>query len=136
MAYIRKKNRMIAQINIVPLLDILLVLLIIFMITSQVAQNEVELNLPHANTKKVGAVTDNNVINIYINNQQEIIVNNEKIANLQNLETFFSLLPSDTQKENIILASDLNVPYQKIIEVLVALNNVGFTKIKMAYQNK
>lgn len=127
----RRLRRNVVGINVTPLLDVLLVLLIIFMMTAQMIHNDVDLNLPRVSTEKGATVSSQDDLVISVNNKQEIFINDERI---DNLETYISSLNNKFDK--VILASDLTVPYQKIIEVLISLNNLGFTKIKMAYDKK
>jgi biopolymer transport protein ExbD len=127
----KRIRRNVVGINVTPLLDVLLVLLIIFMMTAQMVHNDVDLNLPRVSTEKGSNVSSQDDLIISINNKQEIFINDERI---DNLEIYIASLNNKFDK--IILASDLNVPYQRIIEVLISLNNLGFTKIKMAYDKK
>jgi biopolymer transport protein ExbD len=130
----RNKARMrrnVVGINVTPFLDVLLVLLIIFMMTAQMVHNDVDLNLPRVSTAKGPNVSSQDDLIISINNKSEIFINDERI---DNLEIYIASLNNKFDK--VILASDLSVQYQKIIEVLISLNNLGFTKIKMAYDKK
>ena len=130
----RNKSRMrrnVVGINVTPFLDVLLVLLIIFMMTAQMVHNDVDLNLPRVSTEKGPNVSSQDDLIISINNKSEIFINDERI---DNLEIYIASLNNKFDK--VILASDLSVQYQKIIEVLISLNNLGFTKIKMAYDKK
>ena len=127
----KRMRRNVVGINVTPLLDVLLVLLIIFMMTAQMVHNDVDLNLPKVSTEKGSNVSSQDDLIISINSHHEIFINDERI---DNLETYIVSLNNKFDK--VILASDLTVPYQKIIEVLMSLNNLGFTKIKMAYDKK
>lgn len=124
-------RRNVVGINVTPFLDVLLVLLIIFMMTAQMVHNDVDLNLPRVSTEKGPNVSSQDDLIISINNKSEIFINDERI---DNLEIYIASLNNKFDK--VILASDLSVQYQKIIEVLISLNNLGFTKIKMAYDKK
>ena len=127
----KRMRRNVVGINVTPLLDVLLVLLIIFMMTAQMVHNDVDLNLPKVSTDKGPNISSQDDLIVSINNNHEIFINDERI---DNLETYIASLNNKFDK--VILASDLTVPYQKIIEVLMSLNNLGFTKIKMAYDKK
>ena len=127
----KRMRRNVVGINVTPLLDVLLVLIIIFMMTAQMVHNDVDLNLPKVSTEKGPNVSSQDDLIISINSHHEIFINDERI---DNLETYIASLNNKFDK--VILASDLTVPYQKIIEVLMSLNNLGFTKIKMAYDKK
>jgi biopolymer transport protein TolR len=133
-----------AEINVIPLIDILLVLLVVFMITAETINSNVDINLPKAkahNTKDLEKNPQNEIM-IYIDSKGEISLNNKKFINLEEFESFLhsnSLLKSGgidlNPDKEIIFLSDKDVNYQKIIEILVSLNNIGIHKIKMAYKN-
>jgi biopolymer transport protein ExbD len=129
----RRRSSSSASINVTPFLDVLLVLLIIFMMTAQMIYNDVDLNLPKALSSSGPRSSTQDDMKIFINEKQEIIVGEEKV---ENLETYLASINEKEKSEQIVIIGDLSIPYQKLIEVMVSLNNFGFTKIKMAYEKK
>jgi biopolymer transport protein TolR len=139
-----KKKFESVTINIIPLIDVLLVLLIIFMMTAETINSNIEINLPEAKSqysKNLEKDTSEEII-VFIDSKGEISLNDKKFLNLEEFENFlasssllkFQKINLSAEKE-IIFSSDKEVHYQKIINVLVALNNAGLNKIKMAYKN-
>jgi biopolymer transport protein ExbD len=140
----RKSSSQPVQINMIPLIDVLLILLIVFMITAETINSHVEINLPEAKSidisKNIYEKKIENDLLIFIENSGNINFDNRRFIdfiefkNFLDNSVFFNQANINHQK-TIILSSDKKVEYQKIIEVLVALNNVGLNKIKMAYKN-
>lgn len=141
---LKKKNITKAEINVIPLIDVLLVLLIVFMITAETINSNVEINLPQAknSSDKTIEKSKKEDIVIFVDSKGQINLNEKQFMNFNEFENFLianSSLKSDSSKfsneQEVILSSDRDVNYQKIIEILVALNNIGLNKIKMAYKN-
>lgn len=130
-----KKRRLKAfsTINVTPLLDVLIVLLIVFMSTAQMIHSDVNLNLPKVTSQKNSEPSVNNSMKVYINSKQEISIGEDKV---ENFEVYLASIENKNKSENVVVIGDLTVPYQKLVEVLVTLNNFGFTKIKIAYDKK
>ena len=129
----RRRSTTFNSINVTPLLDVLIVLLIIFMMTAEMSHSDVDLNLPRVSSRATVHSSIAKSMKVYINSKQEISVGEEKI---QNLDIYLASLKDKNKKDSVVVVGDLSVPYQKLIEVLVSLNSFGFTKIKMAYDKK
>ena len=129
----RRRSSSFNSINVTPLLDVLLVLLIIFMMTAQMVHNDVDLNLPQVSTENSPKSSTQDDMKVYINAKQEVSIGEDKI---ENLDVYLASIDEKTRSNSVIVIGDLSVPYQKLIEVLVSLNSFGFTKVKMAYDKK
>lgn len=140
----KKKSLALVTINMIPLIDVLLVLLIVFMITAETINSNIDINLPEVKSKSSKNLEKDakDEIVVFIDSKEQISLNDKKFLNLEEFENFLAsnaLLKSEkihlSSDKEIILSSDKEVHYQKIIEILVALNNAGLNKIKMAYKN-
>lgn len=129
----RRRSGSFNSINVTPLLDVLIVLLIIFMLTAQMAHNEIDLNVPKVSSKSGNSGLNSDLMRVYINAKQEISVDERKI---DNLEKHLLSMKKSSGNNSVVVIGDMSVPYQKLIEVLVSLNNSGFTKVKIAYDKK
>lgn len=140
----RNRKRKNYEINIIPLLDILLVLLVVFMITAENINSNINLSMPEASnqTQQLSQINQDKDLIIQIDQNSQIIFNQDQ--KFQNIESFQHFLSTNSMlsnyskniEKNVILVSDAKIAYQNIVEVLVALNNVGLNKVKMAYKNK
>jgi biopolymer transport protein TolR len=121
-------NKLLADINVTPLVDVVLVLLIIFMVTAPMLQMGLDVNLPRAKAKSIDVAEEKIVLTI--NAAKEIFINRERAtaADLQQrLETIFS---SRIDRE-IYLRADRNVPYGFVVEVMSQVRKAGIDKLGM-----
>lgn len=126
----RRKSAILAEINVVPLVDIMLVLLIIFMITAPMLQQGIDVNLPKAKGKSIEEVEK---IDIVITKEGKIYVN-DKLSKISELQTILSVFKkSDT---TVLLKADKDVPYGLVAEVMGEIKASGIEKIGMITEPK
>ena len=120
-----------AEINIVPLVDIMLVLLIIFMVTAPLLQEGIDVDLPQASASAAPSGKDDKIITI--NKSGEIVLSNDP-ATVYNSETLGSRLATlfEGQSEKVVyLRADRNVPYGSVVQVMSACKQAGIDRIGM-----
>ena len=124
-----------AEINITPLVDVVLVLLVIFMITEPVLQSGIEVSVPK--TRTVKQITEQHLV-LTINRDQEIFLG-DKPVNIHELGQ--KLLqaggdPSthDPAKQVIYLRADEQVPFGAFAAVMDAVKQAGITNISIVTQ--
>lgn len=120
-----------AEINIVPLVDIMLVLLIIFMVTAPLLQEGIDVDLPQASASAAPSGKDDKIITI--NKNGEIFLSNDP-ATTYNSETLGSRLASlfEGQSDKVVyLRADRNVPYGSVVQVMSACKQAGIERIGM-----
>jgi biopolymer transport protein ExbD len=112
----RYNGSTLSEINVVPLVDVVLVLLIIFMLTAQAMQFGLEIEVPKVRTERASA-QDLNVINI--TKEGELFLN-DKPVNINDLAT--AITPKDDEKENFVyIRADKATPYDPIAQVVAEL---------------
>jgi biopolymer transport protein ExbD len=118
----------VAEINITPLTDVFLVLLIIFMVTSSVIQNQgKKVDLPEA---AVSEITPKGV-SVTVTDRGEIQVN-DKIVNESNLAEELRAAIEQAEEKLIILRGDKAMLYGKAVNILDLANQVGAKHIALA----
>lgn len=125
-----RRRASIADINVVPLVDIVLVLLIIFMITAPFLKQGIDVNLPKAKGKSLEEIEK---INIVITKEGKIFLN-DKMVNKDDLSGLLSLY-----KENnptVVLRADKDVPYGLVAEVIGEIRASGIERIGMVTEPK
>lgn len=120
-----------AELNITPLLDLAFVLLIIFIITTPLLENSIDVNLPIATPGK-GSVEAHNLKTISINPQGQIFVEKEAIADSQ-LDRVLQNLKSTYPELTIAVRADRDIAYQRVIVVLDALKRTQITKVGLVH---
>jgi biopolymer transport protein TolR len=119
-----------ADINITPLVDVVLVLLIIFMVTAPVLQSGIEVNVPK--TRTVKEVTEERTV-ITINKDQRVFLGNDAI-NINQIAAKLRQKIRDPRNQFIFLRADENVPFGAFATVMDAVKQAGITKISIVTQ--
>lgn len=127
---IQKRRSTIADINVIPLVDIVLVLLIIFMITAPMLKQGIDVNLPKAKGK---AIEETERINIVINKEGKIFVN-DKLITIEALSTTLSAYKNTDA--TVLLKADKDVPYGVVVEVMGEIKSAGIERIGMVTEPK
>ena len=118
----------ISDINVTPLVDVMLVLLIIFMVTAPMMMQGVEVNLPQTATKHIKTKEDPLILTI--NKKQEIFLENYRI-HLNGLETKIKKIFKNRREKDILLRADKDVPYGFVIKVIAGVKRAGIDKLGM-----
>lgn len=126
MAY-RRQRRLMADINMVPFIDITLILLIIFMVMSPLlVQMQLTVDLPKSDA--INTQNDDDVIRIEIQKNGTVRVLNKKVS-LANLEQELILRLGKANKKTILVEADKNVPVQQVVDVFDIAKKLGAAKL-------
>ena len=123
-----KRNKTISQINVTPMVDVMLVLLVIFMITAPLLKVGVPINLPK--TKAKALPEDQAPLSVTINKEEKIFVQNTEVS----LEKLIPKLVSISKNRNdrkIFIRADEVLSYGKVVEVMAIITSAGFNKIAL-----
>jgi len=124
----RRRYRPMAEINVTPLVDVMLVLLIVFMVTAPLITSGVDVNLPQANAKPVNS--DSTPITITVNAQDQIFLQNSQVQ-LSNLVATLQQISQNDQDRRIFVRGDTAVSYGDMLQVMATITNGGFTKVAL-----
>jgi len=132
MRYAKRRNnadsRPMAEINVTPLVDVMLVLLIIFMVTAPMMQTGIDVNLPRVKAKSVD-VTEEKLV-LTINGAKEIFLNKTRMS-LVDLGTKLEHIFASRIEREVYLRADRNVPYGFVVEVMAEVRKAGVDKLGM-----
>jgi biopolymer transport protein TolR len=123
------EDAVLADINVTPLVDVMLVLLIIFMITAPMLHQGVEVALPKAEADAMQLKIDDPLI-LSVNRDGLVYVQDEPIHPSQLMERLTPLIEARGD-EAVFLKGDRDLPYGTIIEVLDILNRGGIRQVGM-----
>jgi biopolymer transport protein ExbD/biopolymer transport protein TolR len=116
-----------ADINVTPFVDVVLVLLIIFMLTAPILQSGVEVAVPK--TKTVKEITEERLV-ISIDRSQRVFLGNDPINVNQIAPTLRQKL-RDPQRQSIFLRADENVPFGAFAAVMDAVKQAGISNVSI-----
>lgn len=131
MKYRRQKNgdnKPMAEINVTPLVDVVLVLLIIFMVTAPMLQMGIDVNLPKVSSKSVDVTEEKLVLTVKGN--QEIYINKTK-ATITDLGAKLESIFTTRIDREIYMRADKTVPYGFVVQVMSEVRKAGVDKLGM-----
>jgi biopolymer transport protein ExbD len=121
------EGEVMSDINVTPLVDVMLVLLIIFIITIRVIIQQVQLDLPKATNLPTQTKPEN--ITIAIDKQGGIYWNTKPLASQDELLTHLRGIVREDPQPEVHIRGDANVRYQFVGQVLVATQRIGIRKV-------
>jgi biopolymer transport protein ExbD/biopolymer transport protein TolR len=122
-----------AEINVTPLVDVVLVLLLIFMLTAPVLQSGIEVAVPH--TRSVNQLTEQRTV-ITIDKDQNVFLNQGGADKPVNVNALPALLRTTghTQTKVVYVRADEKVPFGAFASVMDAVKQAGITNISIVTQ--
>lgn len=130
------RKRFVAEINVVPYIDVMLVLLIIFMVTTPLLMQGVEVDLPQANAKAISEQSEEPLI-VSVNKKGQLFLNVaadpqrplHPKALLHRIAAEVTLAKRQHQVRPVLVKGDKNTEYEKIIQAMVLLQKAGVDKV-------
>lgn len=119
-------DEVMSEINMTPLVDVMLVLLIIFMLTVPVLTQSVDIALPQTGGKTVQQQPD--AVTITVNTMGQLFWNEERIDK-QALDLRMAKSASQTPQPQIRIYGDKKASYEHVIQVMVAAQQAGLTQL-------
>ncbi len=117
-----------SEINVTPMVDVMLVLLIIFMVTAPLIQQGVKVNLPEAKAAPVEAAEKKLVLSIDM--QKRVYIGEAEVA-LDELEKKLAANAKAQSDKEVYLHADRDVPYGVVVDVMAAAQRAGITNVGM-----
>ena len=128
MARGRNKHRPMADINVVPYIDVMLVLLIIFMVTAPLLMQGVKVDLPEANSDPVENQDPEPLI-VSIRHNGELFLNlgadQEQVLSLATVKQRVAVVIRRNPKKPVMVWGDRNVSYGEVVVLMTALQEAG-----------
>ena len=133
-----RRRRMLAEINVVPYIDVMLVLLVIFMVTAPMLMQGVEVDLPDANAAPVKDQDAEPVI-VSINDRGQLFLNlgaSEKQAlELATVRQRIAAILRRTPEKPVLIWGDKRIPYGDVVRVMTALQEAGAPSVGLVTES-
>ena len=124
----RRKHRPVSAINVTPMVDVMLVLLIVFMVTAPLLTVGVPVNLPKVESQSLDAQRE--PLEITLNENNELFIGDQMVI-FDELISKVRAVAGNNSDIRIFLRADTNINYGEVMQVLGALNTSGFLKIAL-----
>jgi biopolymer transport protein TolR len=118
----------IAAINVTPLVDVMLVLLVIFMVTAPILQQGVSINLPHAEAAPLTGEEDQLVV--AVDAKSQVYLNDTPIK-IPELDAKLRAVLKEQPTKQVYLRADRDVRYGDVMNVIAAVKGAGVEKLGM-----
>jgi len=124
----RGRYRPLSEINVTPLVDVMLVLLIIFMVTAPLMTSGVPVDLPKTTASPLNS--DSEPLTVSIDAQGAIFLQDQQVE-LPELVTKLQAIAQNNAERRIFVRGDKDLAYGRIMEVMGTITQGGFTKVAL-----
>jgi biopolymer transport protein TolR len=123
-----QRGSLVSQINVTPLVDVMLVLLVIFMVTAPMMQQGVQVNLPKAETKALPTQEESVVVSIETSGK--VYINSSEVPADELRAKLSDMFAARTKKE-VFLKADKDVPYGVVVKTMAEIKGAGIERLGM-----
>jgi len=117
-----------SQINVTPLVDVMLVLLVIFMVTAPILQQGVSVDLPQAKAGALSGKDEQLVVSVTKGGQ---IYLNDTTLSAGDLESKLRAIAAERPDGQVFVRADQSVPYGQVVRVMAAIKSAGIRRVGM-----
>lgn len=133
MAFDQSGDDSLSQINVTPLVDVMLVLLVIFMVTAPILQQGVSVDLPQVETGPMTGEQEDQLV-VAVTREGAIHLNDTPLE-LETLQTKLAAIVQERPGRTVYLRADRDVVYGKVVEVMAAVRRAGVVKLGMVTES-
>ncbi len=132
-----RRRKVVSEINVVPYIDVMLVLLVIFMVAAPLMIQGVNVNLPEVRSNQL-SISNLEPIIISVKEDGSYFLETEATKgekiNLQDLSRITQMISSKSQNRQVVIRGDAKVPYLAVMELMSELQNIGIADVGLITQ--
>jgi biopolymer transport protein TolR len=125
---VRSRYRPLAKINVTPMVDVMLVLLIIFMLTAPLMTSGVSVDLPKTNAQPIN--NDSQPLTVSVRANGDVYLQDELVP-LPDVVTKLKAIAANNPDRRIFVRGDKDLPYGRIMELMGIITQGGFTHVAL-----
>ncbi len=129
----RGNHRAMAEINVTPMVDVMLVLLIIFMVAAPLLTAGVPVDLPDSDAKAMSD-EDNKPIEVSLSKDGKMFVGETEVTDDRMITILRSMTNNDAERR-IYIRADQGLDYGRVMKILGGINGAGFKKVALISEN-
>ena len=128
-----QKRKLMAEINVVPYIDVMLVLLVIFMVTAPLLTQGIEVELPKANAQPIESVPDHEPLVLSVDADGNFYINagddEDKPSSGKKIATIVGVILGEKPETPVFVKADRAVSYGNVVGAMVVLQQAGASNI-------
>ncbi|MGA6537827.1 protein TolR [Stenotrophomonas sp. NPDC101269] len=131
----RKRRKLKSEINVVPYIDVMLVLLIIFMVTAPLLTLSFDVDLPNSQAKALESKQDPVVVSVRLDGQLTLKLPDAKepaVMEAAELQARLGALSAQDKNLRVIVAADRAVAYEKVVAAMDVIRRANVEKVGLA----
>ena len=128
----RDNSKVMAEINMTPLIDVMLVLLVIFMITAPMLTTGIDVDLPKTTSKTLPVKKDPIIVSV--DESSRIYIGNMKVG-FEELIGKLKAIHSVNGNTSVYVKADRKLKYEMIVKVIGVINRAGFSQVSLVTDN-
>ena len=128
----RHRRKLKNEINVVPYIDVMLVLLIIFMVTAPLLNLGTQVNLPDSEARSLGSPQDPVVVRVYPDGSLGLMIENDnRMVDVAQLRERLQAIHNQNPDASVLVNGDRDASYQHVIRAIDAINQAGVTRVSL-----
>ncbi|MGE5547355.1 MAG: protein TolR [Solirubrobacterales bacterium] len=129
----RQRHRAVAEINVTPMVDVMLVLLVIFMVTAPLLTAGVQVDLPKTEAAPIKG--DDQPLSVTVDAHGEVWIQETKVT-MEELVPRLQAITAQKPDTRIFIRGDKGIEYGRVMEVMGTLGAAGFAKVALVTEMK
>lgn len=129
----RRKAQLMSDINVTPMVDVMLVLLIIFMVTAPLMSTGIKVNLPESNVSQLESEKKDEPLQVMVDKKGDLFIQKTRVT-LAELGAKLGEVTKQNKDTQIYVKGDKDAAYGTVISAISAINEAGYSKVGLVTQ--